>query len=204
MACDTWKAKLDAYVDGELPDEEMRSFDEHVRGCRVVLGGCARARADEAGGSDGGNALHAKRRVPPKDGAPDINRSRDAAFSVGWAALAAAAMLLVAGRVDLRLSADALGPKSSLQRGCRSARRDAGQLVAGRCCLDRQAHGQAMVPGKNSVRVQSAGAAKHRLHIGGRPRHLSGANSGRTVDLRRAEAPHLRVYLSGSGVTNYA
>jgi anti-sigma factor RsiW len=33
MACESWKAKLDTYLDGELPEEEMRTFDAHVRGC---------------------------------------------------------------------------------------------------------------------------------------------------------------------------
>ena len=33
MGCDSWKAKLDTYLDGELPAEEMRAFAEHVRGC---------------------------------------------------------------------------------------------------------------------------------------------------------------------------
>jgi len=33
MVCDSWKLKLDAYVDGELPSEEMRAFDGHLRSC---------------------------------------------------------------------------------------------------------------------------------------------------------------------------
>src|SRR5438477_12487971 len=33
MACESWKAKLETYVDGELPDQEMRGFDAHVRSC---------------------------------------------------------------------------------------------------------------------------------------------------------------------------
>jgi anti-sigma factor RsiW len=33
MACDTWKTKLDAYLDGELPAEEMRAYDAHVHAC---------------------------------------------------------------------------------------------------------------------------------------------------------------------------
>jgi len=33
MACETWKTKLDAYLDGELPAEEMRAFDAHVHAC---------------------------------------------------------------------------------------------------------------------------------------------------------------------------
>ena len=33
MVCEFWKAKLDTYLDGELPEAEMRSFDAHVRSC---------------------------------------------------------------------------------------------------------------------------------------------------------------------------
>ena len=33
MVCESWKAKLDTYLDGELPPEEMRAFDTHVRSC---------------------------------------------------------------------------------------------------------------------------------------------------------------------------
>jgi anti-sigma factor RsiW len=33
VACESWQAKLDAYLDGELPSDEMRAFDAHVRGC---------------------------------------------------------------------------------------------------------------------------------------------------------------------------
>jgi anti-sigma factor RsiW len=33
MACEVWKVKLDAYLDGELEAEEARAFDAHVRDC---------------------------------------------------------------------------------------------------------------------------------------------------------------------------
>jgi anti-sigma factor RsiW len=33
MVCESWKAKLDTYLDGELPSEEMRAFDVHVHNC---------------------------------------------------------------------------------------------------------------------------------------------------------------------------
>jgi anti-sigma factor RsiW len=33
MTCESWKAKLDTYLDGELPEEEMRAFDAHLRKC---------------------------------------------------------------------------------------------------------------------------------------------------------------------------
>jgi anti-sigma factor RsiW len=33
MVCASWKTKLDTYLDGELPSEEMRAFDIHVHNC---------------------------------------------------------------------------------------------------------------------------------------------------------------------------
>src|SRR6202140_482487 len=33
MVCESWNEKLDTYLDGELPTEEMRAFDVHVHNC---------------------------------------------------------------------------------------------------------------------------------------------------------------------------
>jgi anti-sigma factor RsiW len=33
MVCESWKKQLDAYLDGELAEKEMRDFDAHVRSC---------------------------------------------------------------------------------------------------------------------------------------------------------------------------
>lgn len=33
MVCESCKAKLDTYLDGELPSEEMRALDVHVHNC---------------------------------------------------------------------------------------------------------------------------------------------------------------------------
>ncbi len=33
MVCESWKAQLDRYVDGELSADQMRAFDAHVRNC---------------------------------------------------------------------------------------------------------------------------------------------------------------------------
>jgi len=33
MVCESWKAQLDTYLDGELPEEEARNFDAHFRSC---------------------------------------------------------------------------------------------------------------------------------------------------------------------------
>src|SRR5258705_4164705 len=34
MACEQWQAQLDAYLDGELTSEAMRSLDAHLRSCQ--------------------------------------------------------------------------------------------------------------------------------------------------------------------------
>src|SRR6201997_4782675 len=33
MVCELWKTRLDTYLDGELPSEEMLAFDSHVHSC---------------------------------------------------------------------------------------------------------------------------------------------------------------------------
>jgi len=33
MVCEVWKSRLDIYLDGELPSEEMLAFDRHVHNC---------------------------------------------------------------------------------------------------------------------------------------------------------------------------
>ena len=33
MACDLWRERLDAFVDGELPEQMQQEFDAHLRGC---------------------------------------------------------------------------------------------------------------------------------------------------------------------------
>ena len=37
MVCETWREKLDVYLDGELPASDARTLSEHLRGCS----GCA-------------------------------------------------------------------------------------------------------------------------------------------------------------------
>jgi len=41
MACDLWRDKLDAFVDGELSAETQRGFDEHLRVCPSCAAGIA-------------------------------------------------------------------------------------------------------------------------------------------------------------------
>jgi len=37
MVCESWKTKLDSYLDGELPEVEMRTLDAHSRNCHFCL-----------------------------------------------------------------------------------------------------------------------------------------------------------------------
>jgi len=95
MVCESWKERLDTYLDGELAHEEMRTFDAHVRNCPS----CS---ADALSRVQFKRALHlAGKRFTPS--AEFRNRMQQSiaskprrAFRVGWM-LAAAAVLLVVG-----------------------------------------------------------------------------------------------------------
>jgi anti-sigma factor RsiW len=93
MACEPWKAKLDTYLDGELPEEEMRSFDAHVRTCPScsadALARVQMKRTIQAAG---------KRFTPSAEFRSRMQRSVASkprrGLSLGWM-LAAAALLIV-------------------------------------------------------------------------------------------------------------
>lgn len=95
MVCDTWKAKLDAYLDGELSEEEMRSFDAHVRSCPScsadALGRVQMKRAIQAAGKRFSPSVEFRRRMQASI-VPKPARS----FGMGWV-LAAAAIILAVG-----------------------------------------------------------------------------------------------------------
>ena len=33
MVCETWQTELDSYFDGDLPSDQMRALDNHMRSC---------------------------------------------------------------------------------------------------------------------------------------------------------------------------
>ncbi len=96
MACDAWKTKLGAYVDAELPEAEMRSFDEHLRGCSScaadVLARVQVKRAIQSAGKRYTPSADFRRRMEHR-----ISGQTRPRFSMQWAALVAALVLLVAG-----------------------------------------------------------------------------------------------------------
>ncbi len=96
MACQARKEKLDAYLDGELSEEQLRSFDAHVRSCTScsadALARIQLKRTIQAAG---------KRYIPNADFrrrmqqsiAPKPQRS----FRLGWIVAAATVAIVVAG-----------------------------------------------------------------------------------------------------------
>jgi len=96
MVCESWKAKLETYLDGELPQEEMRSFDVHVRNCPScsadALRGVQMKRAIRIAG---------KRFIPSAEFRKRMEKSlapkRRHSFRLEWMAAAATAGVLIAG-----------------------------------------------------------------------------------------------------------
>ena len=96
MVCESWKAKLDTYLDGELPEQEMRTFDAHVRSCPScstdALTRVQMKRAIQVAG---------KRFVPSTDFRRRIEQSitpkPQRGFRLGWMLASATAVILVVG-----------------------------------------------------------------------------------------------------------
>jgi len=96
MVCESWKAKLDIYLDGELPEQQTRTFDAHVRGCPScsadALAGAQIKRTIQVAG---------KRFVPSTDFRRRIERSitpkPQRSFRLGWMLATATAVILVVG-----------------------------------------------------------------------------------------------------------
>src|SRR5580692_2876982 len=95
MVCESWRAKLDTYLDGEVPDEEMRGFDAHVRSCPScsadALARVQMKRAIQAAGKRYTPSAEFRKRMQQK-----IAAKPQRSLALGWM-FAAAAVVLVAG-----------------------------------------------------------------------------------------------------------
>jgi anti-sigma factor RsiW len=94
VVCESWKAKLDTYLDGELPSKEMRSFDAHVHSCSScaadALARVQMKRSIQAAG---------KRFVPTSDfrrRVQSIIKTPRHTFGLTWMFAAALSILVVA------------------------------------------------------------------------------------------------------------
>ena len=96
MVCESWEAKLDTYLDGELPEQEMRTFDAHVRNCpscsAEALARVQMKRAIQTSGRRFTPNADFRRRIQQSI-APKPQRS----LRLGWMFATAAAVILVVG-----------------------------------------------------------------------------------------------------------
>ena len=98
MVCEPWKAKLETYLDGELPEEEMRSFYVHMRNCPAcsaeALIGVQMKRAIRIAGKRFTPSPEFRRKVQQS-----IAAKPQRTLGLGWTFAAAMAVILVAGAV---------------------------------------------------------------------------------------------------------
>ncbi|MDQ1387316.1 MAG: hypothetical protein QOF56_770 [Acidobacteriaceae bacterium] len=96
MVCESWKAKLDTYLDGEVPEQEMRTFDAHVRNCPScsadALARVQMKRAIQVAGRRFTPRAEFRKRMQQS-----IAAKPHRSFRLGWLLAATAAVILVAG-----------------------------------------------------------------------------------------------------------
>ena len=96
MVCEYWKKELDTYLDGELPEQEMRTLDAHVRSCHScsadALTRVQMKRAIQVAGKRFVPSTDFRRRIEQR-----IAPKPQPSFRLGWMAAAAAAFILVVG-----------------------------------------------------------------------------------------------------------
>jgi anti-sigma factor RsiW len=111
MVCECWKAKLDTYLDGEVPQEEMRTFYTHVRNCRScsadALSHVQLKRAIQMAGKRFTPSAEFRKRMQQSI----VSKPRHG-FRLGWTFAAAAVIVLVVGT----LTSNYLGNRSGRDR----------------------------------------------------------------------------------------
>jgi anti-sigma factor RsiW len=94
MVCESWKAKLDTYLDGEVPEEQIRILDAHWRSCHScsadALTRVQMKRTIQVAGRHFTPSAEFRRRVQHSI-APKPQRS----LRLGWMFVAAAVILVV-------------------------------------------------------------------------------------------------------------
>lgn len=95
MVCESWKTKLETYVDGEIPEEEMRRFDAHVRSCAScsadALARVQMKRAIQVAGRRFTPSAEFRKKMQRR-----IAGKPQRSFRLGWMFAAAAAVVVVA------------------------------------------------------------------------------------------------------------
>jgi anti-sigma factor RsiW len=96
MVCESWRAKLDTYLDGEVPEEQMRTFDAHVRNCPScsadALTRVQMKRAIQVAGKRYTPSAEFRKRMQRK-----IAAKPQRSLGLGWTFAATAAAIIVVG-----------------------------------------------------------------------------------------------------------
>lgn len=100
MVCESWKATLDPYLDGEVPEDEMRAFDAHVRNCAScsadALSRVQLKRAIQVAGRRFTPSAEFRKRMQQS-----IASKPRLSFRLGWRLAVAAVVALVVGTLTL-------------------------------------------------------------------------------------------------------
>ena len=111
MVCESWKSKLDIYLDGEVPEQQMRTFDGHVRNCPFcsvdALTRVQMKRAIQVAGKRFTPSAEFRKRMQQS-----IASKPQRSFRVGWMLAAAAVVVFVVGA----LTSTYVGTMSSRDR----------------------------------------------------------------------------------------
>ena len=95
--CESWKLKLDTYVDGELPPDEMRAFDTHMKTCPScaadALARVQMKRNIQAAGMRFTPSAEFRQRIQQRV----TGKQRRPAFRFAWAVAGALAVVLLIG-----------------------------------------------------------------------------------------------------------
>jgi anti-sigma factor RsiW len=95
--CESWKVKLDTYVDGELPADEMRAVDTHMKTCPScaadALARVQMKRSIQAAGIRFRPSAEFRQRVQQRV----AGKQRRPAFRFAWAVAGALAIVLLIG-----------------------------------------------------------------------------------------------------------
>jgi len=94
--CESWKLKLDPYVDGELPIDEMRAFDTHVKTCpscaAEALARVQMKRSIQSAGMRFTPSAEFRKRVQQR-----VATKERRSFRFAWAVAGALAIVLLVG-----------------------------------------------------------------------------------------------------------
>ena len=154
MPCEQWRGQIDPYADGELESEQAKALSAHLRGCAdcaaTTLERVQMKRSVQMAGTRYAPSAELRQRISKSIAAKPRRES-------GWLwkilVLPALSLVILSLAVNLYI-----GRESARRQRVYSELADlhvaaSGEHDARGCSFERPAHGEAMVPGKDSVHL---------------------------------------------------